>query len=93
MLKKLGKKITNNFGLKLLATLFAVVLWVVVINIDDPTIVLQFTTSVTAENTDYLTAQNKYFEEYRHLQRVCRAERFDGDVKLGLFRDGGHGTH
>ncbi len=62
MLKKLGKKITNNFGLKLLATLFAVVLWVVVINIDDPTIVLQFTTSVTAENTDYLTAQNKYFE-------------------------------
>lgn len=62
MLKKLGKKITNNFGLKLLATLFAVVLWVVVINIDDPTIVFQFTTSVTAENTDYLTVQNKYFE-------------------------------
>lgn len=62
MLKKLGKKITNNFGLKLLAALFAAVLWIVVINIDDPTIVLTFTTSITAENTDYLTAQNKYFE-------------------------------
>lgn len=62
MLKKLGKKITNNFGLKLLAALFAVVLWIVVINIDDPTIVLPFTTSITAENTAYLTAQNKYFE-------------------------------
>lgn len=62
MLKKLGRKITNNFGLKLLAALFAVVLWIVVINIDDPTIVLTFTTSITAENTDYLTAQNKYFE-------------------------------
>lgn len=62
MLRKLGKKITNNFGLKLLATMFAVVLWVVVINIDDPTIVLSFTTSITAENTSYLTAQNKYFE-------------------------------
>ena len=62
MLKKLGKRITNNFGLKLLAALFAIVLWVAVINIDDPTIILPFTTSVTAENTSYLTAQNKYFE-------------------------------
>lgn len=62
MLKKLGKKITNNFGLKLLATLFAVVLWIVVINIDNPTTVQPFTTSITTENTDYLTEQNKYFE-------------------------------
>lgn len=62
MLKRLGKKITNNFGLKLLATLFAVVLWIVVINIDNPTNVQPFTTSITTENTDYLTEQNKYFE-------------------------------
>lgn len=62
MLRKLGKKITNNFGLKVLATLFAVVLWIVVINIDDPVVPMKFTTSVTAENTDYLTEQNKYFE-------------------------------
>ena len=26
----------NNFGLKILAVLFAVVLWIVVVNIDDP---------------------------------------------------------
>lgn len=62
MLRRLGKKITNNFGLKLLAAVFAIVLWIVVINIDDPTLVLPFTTSVIAENTDYLTAQKKYFE-------------------------------
>lgn len=62
MLGKLGKKITNNFGLKLLAGICAFVLWVVVINIDNPVIVQPFTTSVTAENTDYLTKQNKYFE-------------------------------
>lgn len=62
MLKELGKKITNNFGLKLLATLFAVVLWIVVVNIDDPVISDKFTTSVIAENTDYLTNQDKYFE-------------------------------
>ena len=37
MLKRLGKTITNNFSLKILAVILAVVLWVVVINIDDPT--------------------------------------------------------
>ena len=62
MLRELGKKITNNFGLKLLAALFAFVLWIVVINIDNPVKVQKFTTSVTAENTDYLTAQGKYYE-------------------------------
>lgn len=36
MLKRLGKTITNNFSLKILAVILAVVLWVVVINIDDP---------------------------------------------------------
>lgn len=62
MLVKLGKKITNNFGLKLLAGICAFVLWIVVINIDNPVVVQPFTTSITAENTDYLTQQNKYFE-------------------------------
>lgn len=62
MLRRLGKKITNNFGLKLLAAVCAFVLWVVVINIDNPVVVQTFTTSVTAENTEYLTEQNKYFE-------------------------------
>lgn len=62
MLRMLGKKITNNFGLKLLAAVCAFVLWVVVINIDNPVVVQTFTTSVTAENTEYLTEQNKYFE-------------------------------
>ena len=36
MLQKFGKKVMNNFGLKILAVLFAVVLWIVVVNIDDP---------------------------------------------------------
>lgn len=62
MLRRLGKKITNNFGLKLLAAVCAFILWVVVINIDNPVVVQTFTTSVTAENTEYLTEQNKYFE-------------------------------
>lgn len=62
MLRKLGKRITNNFGLKILAALFAVVLWIVVVNIDDPVIPKPYTTSVLPINVDYITSQGKYFE-------------------------------
>ena len=62
MLRKLGKKIINNFGLKILAILFAVVMWIVVVNIDDPVIVKTYTTSVVPVNADYITTQNKYYE-------------------------------
>lgn len=62
MLRKLGKKITNNFGLKILAALFAAVLWIVVVNIDNPIKTLTYTTSVTLENTNYITSLDKYFE-------------------------------
>ena len=36
MLRKLTKRITNNFGLKILAAVFAIILWMVVVNIEDP---------------------------------------------------------
>ena len=62
MLKKLIKKITHNFGLKLLAAVFAVILWIVVVNIDDPMVPRSYTTSITPINEDYITAQNKYYE-------------------------------
>lgn len=62
MLKKLGKKITNNFGLKILAALFAVALWIVVVNIDDPLKTKTYTTSVIPINEDYITDQGKYYE-------------------------------
>ncbi len=62
MVKKIGQKITHNFGLKLLAILFAIVLWIVVVNIDDPTQIQSYTTSVNLENTSYLTSMDKYYE-------------------------------
>lgn len=62
MLRQAWKVITNNIGLKLLAAVFAVILWLVVINIDDPKISQRFTASVMIENADYLTDQGKYFE-------------------------------
>lgn len=62
MIRRAWKVITNNFGLKLLAALFAVILWLVVVNIDDPKVSQRFSASVVLENTEYLTDQGKYFE-------------------------------
>lgn len=62
MLKKLTKLITNNLILKLAALLFAVVLWLVVVNVDDPTQTRNFTATVTVENAGYMADQGKYFE-------------------------------
>ena len=53
MLQKFGKRVMNNFGLKILAVLFAVVLWIVVVNIDDPSNSKPYTTSVSLENKSY----------------------------------------
>jgi YbbR domain-containing protein len=62
MLKNLAKKLTNNLGLKVLALLFAIALWIVVVNIDDPVKPAQYTISVTQDNMDYLTSNGKYSE-------------------------------
>ena len=62
MLKKLAKKLTNNIGLKILAAFFAVALWIVVYNIDDPIKGKTITTNVTFENTDYITKMGKCYE-------------------------------
>lgn len=62
MFRRTWKVITNNIGLKLLAGLFAVILWLVVVNIDDPKISQRFSAMVVVENAEYLTSQGKYFE-------------------------------
>lgn len=62
MLKKILKQITNNFGLKILAIIFAAVLWLAVVNIDDPNTTRSFTATVAIENGDYLTGIGKYYE-------------------------------
>ena len=62
MLKKIFRQMTNNLGLKLLAVMFASVLWLAVVNIDDPKTTRTFTTTVTVENSDYLTEIGKYYE-------------------------------
>lgn len=62
MAKKILKTLTNNLGFKLLAVFFALVLWLVVYNIDDPTRTRTFTTNVMVENASAVTDVNKCYE-------------------------------
>lgn len=62
MLRKIGKKLINNLGLKILALLSALVMWMVVANIDDPMIKRPYKTSVLPTNEDYIASQGKYYE-------------------------------
>lgn len=55
-------RLTNNIGLKLLAMLFAVILWLIVVNVEDPAITKSFTVGVTFENEQSLTDSGVMYE-------------------------------
>ncbi len=61
-MKKLAGLFTNNFGLKILAIVFAVVLWMVIVNVEDPDKAVSFSVEVEVVNADYLTQMGKTFE-------------------------------
>lgn len=62
MLKTLGGKLVNNIGLKLLALFLATVLWMVVVNTEDPTVRKSMTVSVSLKNQEYITDMGKYMD-------------------------------
>jgi len=62
MLKTLGGKLVNNIGLKLLALFLATVLWMVVVNTEDPMVRKSMTVSVSLKNQDYITDMGKYMD-------------------------------
>ena len=59
---KILKTLTKNLGFKILAVVFAFILWLVVYNTDDPTITVSYTTNVTVENASVVTDLNKCYE-------------------------------
>ena len=60
MLRNVVKILTRNLGLKLLALVFAVTMWMAVVNLDDPMMRRPFTVAVTIENEEVIEAANKY---------------------------------
>ncbi len=62
MKQKILKALTKDVGLKILAFIFAFLLWLVVVNIDDPTQTRTFTSVVTVTNEDVLKSAGKLYE-------------------------------
>lgn len=62
MKQKIIAALTKDVGLKILAFIFAFLLWLVVVNIDDPTQTRTFTAVVTVTNGDVLKSSGKLYE-------------------------------
>ncbi|MBQ6442835.1 MAG: hypothetical protein IJJ13_09655 [Lachnospiraceae bacterium] len=62
MLKKIGNVLFHNLGLKIVALVASIILWFVIININDPEITRNFSSAVVIENQEALEAQGKTFE-------------------------------
>ena len=61
MQQKIINALTKNVGLKILAVVFSFLLWLVVVNIDDPTQTRTFTAVVTVSNEDVLKSLGKLY--------------------------------
>lgn len=66
------KSLMNNISLKLLAFLFAFLLWLIVVNIDDPIIDKTFSDiPVTVEHAEVITGQQKTYQIVDNTQTVA----------------------
>lgn len=64
------KWITNNLGLKILALLVSVGLWIIAININDPVSENTYTVNVSLQNAGVLSSAGKYFEIKDNSDRI-----------------------
>ncbi len=62
MLKNVVKTLTNNLGLKVLALLFSVIMWMAVVNLNDPEKNRTFTIPIAVENENAIARLDKYYE-------------------------------
>jgi len=61
--RRMKTRLTYNIGLKILAVLAASILWLVVVNLDDPVISRTFSPiSVEVKNSDAITSEGKIYE-------------------------------
>ena len=57
------RKLTNNLGLKILSVLVAFIVWLVILNVDDPTITTRITgINVKTINGESITSAGMYYE-------------------------------
>lgn len=84
MLRNAVKLLTRNLGLKLLAFIFAVSMWMAVVNLDDPVMNKPFTVAITIENEEVIEAANKYYEIEADSANVTFNVRGNRSIVEGL---------
>lgn len=84
MLRNAVKLLTRNLGLKLLAFIFAVSMWMAVVNLDDPVMNKSFTVAITIENEEVIEAANKYYEIEADSANVTFNVRGNRSIVEGL---------
>lgn len=62
MARRILKTLTNNIGFKILAVFLALILWIVVYNIEDPKKTKSFSVNVSLENEEAVAGMNKCYE-------------------------------
>ena len=67
---KIMNRLTNNIGLKIIALFFAILMWILVYNAEDPVKTKSIELNVTVTNAEYMSNQNKYFELQENSKRI-----------------------
>lgn len=88
VLKAIGKKLINNLGLKILSILLAILIWIVVVSIDNPVKTQVFTSiPVEIENADVMEEAGKAFEVADSSKTVSVSVRAERSILSQLSRD------
>lgn len=89
----LKKKLTNNLGLKILAIVFAVILWLIVVNINDPVSTTTYSgITVDLLNTDVITGDGKTYEILDESNVVSVTVTAKKSVLSSLSKENIHAT-
>lgn len=81
-------KLTNNFGLKIVAVFLAAVLWFIVVNVDDPVDSLTFRdVPVTVTNEEVITNTGKIYQIENNTQTVTVVVSAPRSVLSKLSKD------
>ncbi|MCR4956144.1 MAG: hypothetical protein K6A30_05630 [Lachnospiraceae bacterium] len=70
MAKKILRSLINNVGLKLASVIIATILWMVVMNIDNPQTTQTFTTVAKMENENIITDNGKVYDVLNNSDTV-----------------------
>lgn len=84
----MNKLLTKNLGLKILAVLFSIILWLIVVNINDPITTVNFYgVPVDIINADSITGQGKMYEVLDGTDSVDVTVKANRSIALSLSKD------